>query len=199
MWLCNPTDCSSTGSFLCALNSPGKNSGVGSHSLFQGISPTQGWNQGLLHCRRILYSLSHQGSPCGNDDLLNQQIFLNICLVPGTVICFWDTSVNNTRKSQLWHSWGNISKLYRLLQDYDTCYEKMFKNKLSKESYGYVCEWGQLGSICYHFKCSEKTFCIYLIYEKYTQYLVGPWNMYTIIVYFVTKNLSKLIIIQYNW
>ena len=34
-----------------------------SHSLLQGIFPTQGWNLGLLHCRQILYSLSHQGSP----------------------------------------------------------------------------------------------------------------------------------------
>ena len=25
--------------------------------------PTQGWNQGLLHCRQIRYRLSHQGSP----------------------------------------------------------------------------------------------------------------------------------------
>ena len=25
------------------------------HAFLQGISPTQGWNQGLLHCRRILY------------------------------------------------------------------------------------------------------------------------------------------------
>jgi len=25
--------------------------------------PTQGLNLGLLHCRRILYLLSHQGSP----------------------------------------------------------------------------------------------------------------------------------------
>ena len=29
----------------------------------QGIFPTQGSNPGLLHCRRILYFLSHQGSP----------------------------------------------------------------------------------------------------------------------------------------
>ena len=28
-----------------------------------GIIPTQGSNPGLLHCRRILYHLSHQGSP----------------------------------------------------------------------------------------------------------------------------------------
>ena len=37
-----------------------KNIGVGSHSLLQGIFPTQGLNAGLLHCRQILYHLSHQ-------------------------------------------------------------------------------------------------------------------------------------------
>ena len=44
-------------------NSPGKNPGVGSHSLLQGISPTKGSNPGLPHCRQILYQLSHKGSP----------------------------------------------------------------------------------------------------------------------------------------
>ena len=48
---------------LCLWNSPGKSTGVGSHSLFQGIFPIKGLNPGLLHCRRILYCLSHQGSP----------------------------------------------------------------------------------------------------------------------------------------
>ena len=28
----------------------------------QGIFPTQRWNLGALHCRQILYHLSHQGS-----------------------------------------------------------------------------------------------------------------------------------------
>ena len=36
---------------------------VGSLSFLQGIFPTQGSNLGLPHCRQILYSLSHQGSP----------------------------------------------------------------------------------------------------------------------------------------
>ena len=40
-------------------NSPGKNTGVGSPSLLQGIFPTQGSNPGLPHCRQILYQLSH--------------------------------------------------------------------------------------------------------------------------------------------
>ena len=47
---------------LYPWNSPGSNTGVGSHFLPQGIFPTQGLNLGLLHCRQILYYLSHQGS-----------------------------------------------------------------------------------------------------------------------------------------
>ena len=42
--------------------SPDKNTGVGCHSLLQEIFPTQGSNLGLLHCRRILCRLGHQGS-----------------------------------------------------------------------------------------------------------------------------------------
>ena len=45
------------------MDSPGQNTGVGSHSPLQGIFPTQGLNPGLLPCRQILYHLSHQGSP----------------------------------------------------------------------------------------------------------------------------------------
>ena len=45
---------------LCPRSSPGKNTGVGSYSLLQGISLTQGLNSCLLHCRWIRYCLSHQ-------------------------------------------------------------------------------------------------------------------------------------------
>ena len=44
-------------------NSPGQNTGVGSHSLLQGIFPTQGSNPGFPHCRQILHQLSHKGIP----------------------------------------------------------------------------------------------------------------------------------------
>ena len=40
-----------------------KNTGVSSLSLLQGIFLTQESNQGLLHCRYILYELSYQGGP----------------------------------------------------------------------------------------------------------------------------------------
>ena len=53
--LWEPMDCS-------PWNSPGQNTGVGSLSLLQGIFPTQGSNPCLLHCRRILYQLSHKFS-----------------------------------------------------------------------------------------------------------------------------------------
>ena len=45
--------------------SPGQNTGVGSHSLLQGIFATQGLNPGLPHCRQILYQLSQEGSQQG--------------------------------------------------------------------------------------------------------------------------------------
>ena len=48
---------------LCPWDSLGKNTGVGSNSLLQGIFLTKGSNKGLLHCRQILYHLSNQGSP----------------------------------------------------------------------------------------------------------------------------------------
>ena len=44
-------------------NSLDQNTGVSSLSLLQGIFPTQGSNPGLPHCGRILYQLSHKGSP----------------------------------------------------------------------------------------------------------------------------------------
>ena len=45
---------------LCPWNSPGKNAGVVSHSLLQGIFPTQGSNLALRHCRWILFHLSQR-------------------------------------------------------------------------------------------------------------------------------------------
>ena len=44
-------------------NSPGQNTGVGSLSLLQGISPTQGSNPGLPHCRQIFLPAEPQGKP----------------------------------------------------------------------------------------------------------------------------------------
>jgi len=65
-WWCHPTISSSAIPFSSCLQSfllqifP---TPVGIHSLLQGIFPTQRLNLDLLHCRQILYHLSHQGRP----------------------------------------------------------------------------------------------------------------------------------------
>ena len=59
--LCDPVDCSLLDS-SAPWNSPGKNTGVGSHYLLQGVFLTQGWNLSLLHCKWTLNCLSHQRS-----------------------------------------------------------------------------------------------------------------------------------------
>ena len=53
---------------LCPWNSPGKNTGVGCHSLVQEIFATQGLNPGLLHCTEFPCSLNHKG-----------RIYVDIC------------------------------------------------------------------------------------------------------------------------
>ena len=45
---------------LCPWDFPGKDAGVGCHSLLQGLFLTQGLNLRPLHCRRTLCPLSHQ-------------------------------------------------------------------------------------------------------------------------------------------
>ena len=52
-------DCSLPGSSLHGIL---QENGVGCHFLLQGIFPTRGLNLSLLHCRKILYQLSHMGS-----------------------------------------------------------------------------------------------------------------------------------------
>ena len=69
--LWDPVDYSPPGSSVHG-DSPGKNTGVGCHALLQGIFPTQGSNPSLLHCRQILYHLSHQESPKIQEEVVNE-------------------------------------------------------------------------------------------------------------------------------
>ena len=59
---------------LSPQDSQGKNTGLGSHSLLEGIFQTQGLNPGLLHCRQIIYHLIYQGSPLGRIKILHLQM-----------------------------------------------------------------------------------------------------------------------------
>ena len=60
--LCNPMDCSPPGSSVHGVLQV-RILEWGAMACSRGSSQTQGSNPGLPHCRRILYHLSHQGSP----------------------------------------------------------------------------------------------------------------------------------------
>ena len=55
--LCDPINCSRPGSSVHGIS---QSRIVGCRFLLQGIFLTQGSNPGLLHCRKVLYHLSHQ-------------------------------------------------------------------------------------------------------------------------------------------
>ena len=90
------------------FETPGKpkNTGLGSLSLLQGILLTQELNQGLLHCRQILYQQSCQGSPyisgyrASNRDnythhmfLENKDVFISSSFCPSlSRWFFWSSS-----------------------------------------------------------------------------------------------------------
>ena len=78
-WKSESESCSVMSDF-CPRNSSGQNTGVGSLSLLQKIFPTQELNQGLLHCRRILYQLSYQGSPVQTGLVSTLYLSFFICL-----------------------------------------------------------------------------------------------------------------------
>ena len=68
--------CIAGGLFTAKPQGKPKNTGVGSLSLLQRIFSIQESNQGLLHCRRILYQLSHKPKNTGVGSLsLLQGIF----------------------------------------------------------------------------------------------------------------------------
>ena len=69
---------------LCPWNSPGENTGVGSHSLLQGLFLTPGSSLHLLYSRWILYHLSHQGSPPN----ISRRCFLLCHAFQDTFLCF---------------------------------------------------------------------------------------------------------------
>ena len=62
-----------------------KNTGMGSLSLLQVIFPIQESNQGLLHCRQILYQLSYQGNPNLHINIHN---LILCCYFEQTIICY---------------------------------------------------------------------------------------------------------------
>ena len=68
-------DCNTACRLLCPCDSPGKNFGVGSHSLLQGIFLSQRLNPSLLRCRWILCPLSHWRDSHGYHECVHAKAF----------------------------------------------------------------------------------------------------------------------------
>ena len=81
---------------LCPWNSLGKYTGVGCHSLLQGIFPTQRLNPRLPHWRQILYHLSHWERP--DDVCISVNLFVNMtfhfppCVGYCLCVALWKTN-----------------------------------------------------------------------------------------------------------
>ena len=73
-------------------NSLGQSTEVGSLSLLQVVLPTQGSNPCLLHCRWILYQLSHKGSPNESESVS----VLSDSLQPHGLYSPWNSLGQNT-------------------------------------------------------------------------------------------------------
>ena len=112
-WTIEPTR------LLCPWNSPGMHTGMSSHSLLQGIFPTQGLNPGVLQCRQILHHLSHQGSP---DTLFTSVVkqFLKIC----NKVC-WSLFM-----SKMWPNTRDYSSKGRMCTQFITTQRSCYKYSL---------------------------------------------------------------------
>ena len=98
----------------------------GSHSLLQGIFPTQGLNPGLPHCRQILYQLSLRGS----SKILtfcyiwfkSLSWFLNIYIQLMSPVLILFLSIYYCRTIYMKTKWlGRVSLLQRIISNFTHC------------------------------------------------------------------------------
>ena len=102
-------------SLLCPWDFPSKNTGVCCHFFLQGIFPTQGLSPCplcLLHCRQILYSLSHQGWGYLKQFILNLKI---------TKINFGEFPDFSLVRTPSFHCCAQVPSLVSELRTYKLC------------------------------------------------------------------------------
>ena len=88
---------------VCPWNSLGKNIGVGCHSLLQGIFPTQGSKEDILHCRQIFYPLIYQG--CPKEQNIGGKITIKTLRTSPMVQCRGTGSIL-VQEDSPFHGWG---------------------------------------------------------------------------------------------
>ena len=82
----DPVDCNPPGSSVHGISQTQILQWV-CHFFLQVIFLTQGLNSCLLHCRQILYNLTHQGSPCAH-----LKIFIECLLCTRHFAYMWPTT-----------------------------------------------------------------------------------------------------------
>ena len=133
VWLWDTVDCSLPGSSVQGILQARILEWVAMPSS-QGIFPTQGSNPGLLHCRWILYHLSHQENPSTilqykikvkkikcqflGLNIVNQVWDLGICILTSSLSnsnAYWSLRTadvkNNCMGFRARRTWGQISAL----------------------------------------------------------------------------------------
>ena len=78
-----------------------ENTGVGSLSFLQRIFPTQGSNLGLLHCRQILYCLSHQGHPSDGQTINHWKWTPSNHLPNGPSLVILESAMNTSKRNAI--------------------------------------------------------------------------------------------------
>ena len=112
-------DCSLPGSSVHKIF-PGMNTGVGCLFLLQRIFPTLGSNPGLLHCRQLLYCLSHQESPSqtveiivirleGEVEAFSGSLFIELRMAYWRLRVRWLDSISDSVDM-------NLSKLWEIVE-----------------------------------------------------------------------------------
>ena len=116
---------------LCPWDSPGKNTGVGCHSLLQGIFPTQGLNPHLLHWQADSLLLSHLGSP---REIIS--FFSPLELSAVLPLITWNTALSCqegfTINANSGHIQGSLLDMYLLLNFTLWIYEYIICPKIQK-------------------------------------------------------------------
>ena len=146
LWLIlsKPLDCSPPGSSVHG-DSPGKNTGVVCYFLCQVIILTQGMNPHLLHllhCKWILYPLSHRILVSSVFKWLNRDLHVRTCRLGGKPLKLEKPELEFHFQHLLEHiEQINYWLLSFFLYGLTACYQYLFSMHSRK------CEWSLVGSI----------------------------------------------------
>ena len=117
-----------TRTLFCPWDPSGRNTGVDTRSLLQGIFPMLGSNSGPLHRRQILYHMSHWGAVSLNSEWASElirrllkQIWALHCLRFDLVRHLWDLSICTSIGFQDWGCCARDHVLKAVSQVKESC------------------------------------------------------------------------------